>query len=376
MRKNLASAFLLTGIAITLACGSDDDNNASSGAQTSGGTTSSGASGFGTSGDGGASSGASSGTSGTSGGTSGGGCSTTSKKAEKQPLDMVIGLDTSFSMDFDDKWINVRDALKSFVANPAYGDLGVGLQFFPIRKQCSVPDYEALAVNLGLQGVVRGPMNDALNSQKMAGGTPMVPLLEGITRYLAAHTTPGRKPVIVLATDGFPDDTCLSTEDGARANTLDNAVAVAKAAFQATPPIATFVIGVGGELSALDAIAAAGGTTKATLVDTTANAQATFLAALENIRRTAIPCDYAIPSGDINVNETNVTYTTPSGTRQLSYTTNEAGCAKATNGEGWYFDDVAKPKKVILCTTVCNVVKADDQGSVDLVFGCPRNDVK
>ncbi|MBX3230156.1 MAG: VWA domain-containing protein [Labilithrix sp.] len=371
MRHAFITAFLGIGL-VVVACGGDsgdNDDGASSGAQSSG------TSGFNTSSSGASGDGGTTSSSGASG-TSGGGCATTSKKAEKQPLDMVIGLDTSFSMDFDDKWINVRDALKSFVANPAYAELGVGLQFFPLRKQCSVPDYEALAVDLALQPVARGPLNEALSSQRMAGGTPMVPLLQGLSAYLAKNARPGRKPVIVLATDGFPDDTCLSSDDGAKPNTLENAVAIAGAAFEGTPPVATFVIGVGSELTSLNAIAAAGGTTKATLVDTSANAQALFLAALEDIRRTAIPCDFDIPAGDLNPKETNVTYTTPSGTRQMLYTANEAGCAKAPQGEGWYFDNEAAPKKVILCKAVCDVVKADDTGSVDLVFGCPRTDVK
>lgn len=303
-------------------------------------------------------------------------CATDRKKAEKQPVDMVIGLDTSFSMDFDSKWPNVRDALKAFVGNPAYADLGVGLQFFPIRKQCSVADYQMPAVPLTLQPQAAAPIGAALDAQQMAGGTPMVPLLEGLTKYLTANAKPGRKPVLVLATDGVPDDTCLSSEDGARPNTLDNAVAVADAALKGTPSISTFVIGVGGELLALNAIAAAGGTGAATLVDTGGNAQQALLAALDGIRRKAIPCDYDIPPGTIDPESTNVTYTSNGNTKNLVFVGNEAGCGKAPDGAGWYFDNEAAPKKVILCAAMCEAVKGDDLGSVELVFGCPRVGVK
>ncbi len=322
----------------------------------------------------GSSSGASSGFINGDGGTGDGStaCATDKKKAEKQPVDMVIGLDTSFSMDFDSKWPNVRDALKSFVGNPAYADLGVGLQFFPIRKRCSVADYQVPAVPLTLQPQAAPLIGAALDAQQMADGTPMVPLLEGLTKYLAANAKPGRKPVIVLATDGVPDDTCLSSSNGSLPNTLDNAVAVAGNALKGNPPIATFVIGVGGELTALNAIAVAGGTQAATLVDTGGNAQAALLAALDKIRRQAIPCDYDIPPGTIDPQSTNVTYTSAGTTKQLVFVGNEAGCAKAPDGLGWYFDNEAAPKKVILCTTICEAVKSDDSGSVDLVFGCPR----
>jgi hypothetical protein len=309
--------------------------------------------------------------------TEGGGCLSVSKQATNTPLDMVIGLDTSFSMDFDDKWTNVKAALESFVTNPAYADLGIGLQFFPIRKQCSVPDYEALAVALGPEAQVSTPITQALDAQMMAGGTPTVPLLQGLVAYLQAHPNPAHKPVIVLATDGVPDSACISPVDGETPNTLANATALAAAAYAATPSISTFVIGVGSELSALDAIAQAGGTGQATLVDTGGNAQQQFLSALDAARRTAIPCDFAIPQDDgIDPSETNVVYA-PVGApqQQFVFVGDSTGCAQAST-DGWYFDDPTTPTKVILCDAACDMVKADDRGQVNVVFGCPRLDVR
>lgn len=314
------------------------------------------------------------------GGGNGGGdaaCATESKKAQRVPLDMVIGLDTSFSMDFDQKWTNVRSALEAFVKNPAYADLGIGLQFFPIRKQCSVIDYQALAVGLALTPQVAGPITQALDTQQMAGGTPMVPLLQGLTAYLRANAKPGRKPVIILATDGVPDDTCASPVGGELPNTLDNAIAVAGQAFTGTPSISVFLIGVGAELSALNGIAQAGGTTQASLVDTGGNAQQAFLKALDNARKEAIPCDVAIPAGStVDPNKMNVTYT-PAGSaaQQLVFVGDATGCSKASQN-GWYFDDPKQPTKVTLCPAACDVAKADDRSQIDVVFGCPRVDVR
>jgi hypothetical protein len=289
------------------------------------------------------------------------------------PLDMVLGLDTSFSMDFDDKWTNVKAALKAFVTNPSYADLGIGLQFFPIRKQCSVADYQTLAVDLGLEPVVSGPIAQALDAQMMSGGTPMVPLLEGLVAYLQAHPNPARKPVLVLATDGVPDDTCVSPVAGETPNTLDNAIAVAAAANAATPPIRTFVIGVGSDLTALNGIAQAGGTGQATLVDTGGNAQQQFLDALDAARKAAIPCDFAIPPGSgVDPNATNVQYTPAAAAPQTFVFVGDANSCGLAPTNGWYFDDPNTPSKVILCPAACDIVKADDRGEVDVVFGCPR----
>jgi hypothetical protein len=319
-----------------------------------------------------------SGDGGGSGGSGGGsGCASVSKKAENVPLDMVIGLDTSFSMDFDNKWTNVKAALESFVTNPSYSDLGIGLQFFPIRKQCSVPDYRALAVALGPEGQVSTPITQALEAQMMSGGTPTVPLLQGLVGYLQAHANPAHKPVIVLATDGVPDDACDSPVAGETPNSLANAIAVTAAAYAGTPSIPVFVIGVGSELTALNGIAQAGGTGQATLVDTGGNAAQQFLAALDAARRTAIPCDFAIPS-DTHVDpaETNVVYA-PSGApqQQFVFVGDASSCSQAATN-GWYFDDANMPTKVILCGGACDMVKDDDRGQVNVVFGCPRIDVR
>lgn len=354
MRKIIASSFALFALTIGAACGSDFEEN-------------------------GAQPGSSSGFAGGDGGSSGSNdaaCVTTSKKAEKQPVDMIIGLDTSFSMDFDLKWTNTRAALKAFVSNQAYSDLGLGLQFFPIRKQCSVDEYEKPAVPLMLQAQAAAPIAAALDAQQMAGGTPMVPLLEGLVKYLRANARLGRKPVIVLATDGVPDDTCLSSDPATKSNTLENAIAMAQEGLGGTPSISTFVIGVGSELTALDKIAAAGGTTKATLVDTGANAQQAIVDALDTIRKNAIPCDFDVPPGGIDAANTNVTYTSGSGaTKQLVYVGDANGCAQAPS-EGWYFDDEKNPTKVFLCSAACDAARVDDLGRIDLVFGCPRVGVR
>ena len=342
------------------------------------GCGSSDATGKGNGGDAGGGNGSSSGGSSFQGGDDGGeggggGCSSVSKRAEKIPLDMVIGLDTSFSMDFDDKWTNVKAALKAFVTNPSYADLGFGLQFFPIRKQCSVADYQALAVDLAPGATTAGPISQALDGQMMAGGTPTVPLLQGLIAYLRAHPNPARKPVLLLATDGVPDDTCVSPVAGETPNTLANAITVAAAAYAGAPSISTFVIGVGSDLSALNGIAQAGGTGTATLVDTGGNAQQQFLAALDAARKSAIPCDFAIPAGgNVDPAETNVEYVPGTGgDHQFVFVGDSTGCPKAPS-DGWYFDDPTQPTKVSLCQAACDVVKADDLGQVNVVFGCPR----
>lgn len=307
-------------------------------------------------------------------------CATDTRKAETVPVDLLIGLDTSFSMDFDKKWISVQAALKSFVANPALDGLGLGLQYFPIRKQCSVADYAIPAVPITVLPQAATPVSSSLDGQQMYGGTPMVPMLQGLNEYMktfaAAHTD--RKPVIVLATDGIPDDTCQGALNGSTPNTIDNAVAAAKTSFEGSPSVSIFVIGVGTELSALNAIGQAGGTGNAILVDTTKDVESAFLAALTTIRKQAIPCDYNIPSlgGTPDPNKINVNYVTAANqSTTFIYVATAADCGKAP-GKGWYFDDPNAPSKVVLCPDACTDVKASDDGRIDVVFGCDRVGIK
>ena len=306
-------------------------------------------------------------------------CGTVKKQAQQIPVDLVFGIDTSFSMDFENKWTSLSAALDSFVDDPASSGLNLGIQFFPLRDTCVVSAYEDLAVPLGPQATVAPAIRAAIEGKRMAGGTPTVQLLQGLVAYVQANAKPGIKPIIVLATDGVPDATCLSTPDGGTPNSLANAEMVAASAFGGTPSIPTFVIGVGSDLTALNALAAAGGTTSATLVNVAndaGNAEQAFIDALNAIRQQAVPCNFALPSGSIDPTLTNVVYTPGTGPEQtFVYVGTAANCSKAPS-DGWYFDNPTQPTQVILCSGACNVVKADPSAEVDVELGCPRQSLK
>jgi len=307
-------------------------------------------------------------------------CGTTREQAQKLPVDIVLGIDTSFSMDFESKWTNLSAAIDSFVSDPASAGLDLGIQFFPLHDTCDVSAYEALAVPVGPATTNAPLIMQAIAGTRPAGGTPTVQLLQGLVEYLTLNTTPGFKPVIVLATDGVPDSTCLAVPDGGTPNSLANAEAIAAAAFQGTPSIPIFVIGVGSDLTALNALAAAGGTGSATLIDVGAdagNSTQAFINALNAIRQQAIPCQFAIPAAAaVDPSLTNVEYTPSSGATQLfDYVGSAANCSSAPT-TGWYFDNPMMPTQVILCSGACSVVKSDPGAQVNVVLGCPRTNAK
>lgn len=375
MKAKTRMVSLLSAAGLTLACSSPPELVSNDGAQHSGGNN-----GAATTGgslnvnlNGGVGAGGASQTGGSET------CATSSAEIELTPLDMALGVDTSYSMDFDDKWAHVRGALKVFAHNPNYANMGVSLQFFPVRQQCNVELYGVPDVAMQVLPGVAPAFTSAVDAQRMFGGTPLVQVIEGMLGYLRgwASAHPGRKPVLVLATDGIPDDTC-SASDIDPPNTLENAVALAESAYTGEPSIPVFVIGVGEELSALDRIAEAGGTGAAAVLSTGGNVTQKFLAALDDIRTSALSCEYEIPApsnGKIDFDAVNVAFQDGSATAEtFFYVEDAAGCSTSA-AQSWYYDDPGQPGHVVLCPKTCERVSAASAAKVSITFGCKRNDV-
>lgn len=290
------------------------------------------------------------------------------------PLDMLIVLDTSFSMDFEDKWFAVKEALKAFAASADLSGSGMGLQYFPLRKQCSIDDYGVPAVSIASLPGAATSISNSLEKQRMAGGTPMVPMLQGVMTYVAgwAKSHGDRKVVVVLASDGIPDDTCLDPVAPGMPNTLDNVVKIAGDAANGKTPIATFVIGVGTELTALNQIAQAGSNADAILVDSSKDTQNAFVQALATVRKRALSCSFEIKApadGALDYNQVNVAFTT-NGQTETFYRVGQKDECIASPTNAWYYDDPIKPTTIVLCEDTCTRVQAANAGKVDLQFGC------
>ncbi len=194
-----------------------------------------------------------------------------------------------------------------------------------------------------------------------------MPALQGAVAY--AHTWlsthPTHRMVIVLATDGEPND-CDSTV---------NAVsAVASAAAAEKPPISTYVIGVGTSLSNLDQIAQAGGTDHAYIVDTSKGTTASFTAAMNAIRgEAALPCRFEIPAAqpgktlDLGAVNVAVGDGSDAGPSTLLQVPTAADCDASG---GWHYDDPKTPTAIELCPTTCTTVAGDPTATVRVLVGC------
>jgi len=86
----------------------------------------------------------------------------------------------------------------------------------------------------------------------------------------------------------------------------------------------------------------------------------------------ALPCTYQIPEPPVgetlDPERVNFVYTTSSGaTETVPNVGTEANCTAAG---GWYYDNPVTPTQILVCPTTCTILEANQEGDVDIEFGC------
>ena len=149
---------------------------------------------------------------------------------------------------------------------------------------------------------------------------------------------------------------------------MESTAAVASEGFTGTPPLPTYVLGLG-NVAGLDQMAQAGGTSNAFVVSDPGSVQ-TVVDAMNTIRSQALPCEYRIPQSSAAFDKTLVNLRWDSGSGQMivPFVQARERC-DATSG-GWFYDDDAQPSRLIACDATCVALKAG--GTVQVVLGCPQ----
>ena len=246
-----------------------------------------------------------------------------------------------------------------------------------LGDSCSVADYATPAVAIAPLPGVLNAVTASLASHKPNGNTPTAAALQGAINEARTFgaANPGHTVVAVLATDGIPDE-CMP-------NDIPGISQLAAAGLSGNPSVKTFTIGVftpkdvAQGTSALNQIAASGGTGHAFIINSTAqNVEQQFAAALNAIRGASLPCQYELPVPDAGLPDyakVNIEFTSGAGTPvTVPYVETAAKC-NATTG-GWYYDvDPAKggtPSAILVCSDTCTTFKGDVMGSIAIVLGC------
>ena len=316
-------------------------------------------------------------------------CATVRAEAELAPVHLAFAFDVSGSMGKGDepwhdrslKWDPVTAATRAFFADDASSGLLASLTFFPEDgdedERCELGAYEEPDVEMTeLPSESFGEAIDEIEPESeddWRGGTPTLFAVQGVTESIRAYREdhPGHF-ALVLVTDGYPQ----GCDDDA--DSVDAVVDEVRSALD-DDEIETYVIGVANPpiddapdtVSDLQAIAEAGGTDEAFLIDT-GDPEATstaFRDAVSAIRGRAITCSLPIP-------------TPPDGReldrRKVAVTYGHAGSAPEVlrydpdcgGDDTWHYDVPAAPTAIELCEQTCQVVQSDPAAELGVDFAC------
>jgi len=246
------------------------------------------------------------------------------------------------------------------------------------RDRCDLASYATPAVEVGTLPGIEAAILAAFRPHQPDGLTPTSAALSGAIAHAQALAAarPTHKVAVVLATDGEPDE-CTPSD-------INGVAQIAATGLSGAPPILTYVIGVFAPSDATDAqanlnaIASAGGTNQAFIIDTSGNVGQSFISALNSVRTSGLAFAYMVPpppddGGQLDYFSVNVQFTSSDKqTTTIGNVKNHAACS-ATKG-GWYYDvdpsTGAAPKTISICETSCNALKADPGGRVDILLGC------
>jgi hypothetical protein len=240
---------------------------------------------------------------------------------------------------------------------------------------CQTTDYQKLAVPIGDLPAAAPALALSLAQTMPYGGTPTDPAVAAALGELRARATahPERHEVLVLVTDGVPNS-CAG-------NPVPLITGFIADALKGMPSISTYAIGVfspddfgNGEASLRD-WAAAGGTGMPFVLNAGDDLNQKLLDALNQIRGSALPCEYMIPqpaTGTLDYKKVNVHITSGTAGVDLLYVGNASKCDPVKGG--WYYDadpDMGgTPTRVIMCEATCKKFKMDATSNIELRFGC------
>lgn len=295
------------------------------------------------------------------------------------PVDMYIMMDRSSSMTYvvpnstETRWSAFEKGMRQFVMEASTQDLRAGIGFFGASIfggddaiDCKMENYATPKVEIGQVADVGQDIVDAIVANQPAGLTPTLPALTGAVEHAkawkAAGKNMGRKVVVVLVTDGYPTQ-CQSP-------VLISEIADVARAANDDEQIRTYVIGLAAGFN-LNTIAQAGGTESATLLDEN-EPTSSLVDALTNITDTKVACEFEIPAPtvgmEIDKEKVQLIFTPQSAAEQeIPRLDNAGNCALNPNG-GWYYDNPANPKRIIVCPCTCSqIAKA---GRLRVTVGC------
>jgi hypothetical protein len=342
-----------------------------------------------------------------------GACQTAPLAAQQAPLDMYLMVESSMANQppGSNAWDAVARGIGGFVTSTDVGDVGVGIQRFPLSggsasaecaaqcgascecllrcgcgscdcvgnacrcasrwfASCELADYASPAVEIAPLPASSSNMVAWLFTQPGPEGPATTrPALQGAVQHAQdwASAHPGRNVIVVLILNGMP------SEEVCRSNGIADMTQVAAAAADGSPSVSTFVVAAGSNLAPLvDPIAAAGGSGHAWNIGLDLQRSTRLSSVLAQIRDEATACQYAVPkpgsgSPDYAAIGVEVRLGFQSAPSRLLRVAGRDACGAG----GWYYDDPGRPSRIILCDSTCSAVLESSRATVSTLAGCP-----
>jgi hypothetical protein len=325
------------------------------------------------------------------------GCAVASVKSDLVPANILVVLDRSGSMNCNlppltdsaaceknpiqsdatqpTKWAVVKKALKDAVA-ALPPTASVGLSYFNSDDECGAISLPSVGVKLLTSAQIDALGANLDGAKPPQGGTPIVGATILAFKHLHQQAQVSGNKFVLLITDGA--ETCDAEKVSQLATEIPKATSV---------NIRTFVIGAPGSEPArgmLSEMAYLGGTAQspscahsglnAATGDchfdmTTSNDFGADLAvALKRISG-SLTCSFDLPTsqtGPLDLTRVNVHYTKGSGTGLDIPQDTKSACQ--AGAQGWQYS--SDNSRVLLCGTVCDEVRNDPTGRIDIVLGC------
>lgn len=303
-------------------------------------------------------------------------CHAESRAGKGIPIDFYFVVDKSNSMANDagmkSRWTAMSNALSAFVRAPESAGLGAGIGFFPRSSNgsntlCNANDYRTPDVAIGLLPGVAPQIAASLTAQALGPGTPTTPALEGMLAYARAEkmSRATRDVAVVLVTDGQPTQ-CSSTPQ--------NSATVIGNYATGSPPVRTYVLGIGPSVANLNILAQAGGTAPARLIES--GGENELIDAFNAIRDNTITCDYQIPTkpGEM-LDYSLVNIQVRVGVNGMTVPVRKVDDASACGTQGgWFYDRPVPPgnpppTKITLCPATCDPLVQTAGSHLDMLVG-------
>jgi hypothetical protein len=296
-------------------------------------------------------------------------CGIITSSTTRQPVDVLLVLDRSASMDYSiaedcyctstaatygavctsttnctTRWNAIEPAVTATLSSSNYVDWG--LKFFPSSSSSSSNCGVTTGVDVPIAVDSASKIQSQVNGATKSLGTPTAAALNAATAYLQTLTDSNKK-FILLATDGEPN--CGGNP--ANLNTTDVPGASAAAAAAKTAGFPVYVVGIGPTVSNLTQLASAGGTTDYY----PANSPQQLTDALSSISKLVGSCSFSASQP-------------PPDPNNIAVYVNKQQVAQDPNN-GWTFGSTSQ--EIVLTGSYCDDITAGKDTNVQILFGCP-----